>query len=286
MPETTQQPAAPANVVDDDFTITAAEPAGQAAAAEAAAPTKFRRVIDLGDGSGKQVFEADSAEELLDKLTEAQTNATRHIRQLTREASVRKAAVPDRPEPTPVYAPKQIGAEQEFVIAQSLSTRPTQAIRQALEAVTGIPAEKLAEAVNRLNALEYNYASDRAALEFVAEHADDYVACPENSAAMTQFLTENQLPGTRNNLEFAFEALSHRGVLVTPEGEGTERSEGAAAESVSAARIEQPARRATGLSGRRTSVAPAPELTDDELMHLPLDALRSRIVSAGRTAQS
>jgi len=43
----------------------------------------YRREIDLGDGSGKQVFEAESVEELLDKLTEAQEHATRKIRELS-----------------------------------------------------------------------------------------------------------------------------------------------------------------------------------------------------------
>src|SRR5690348_17341391 len=52
--------------------------------------TKFRREIDLGDGSGKQVFEADSAEELIDKLTTAQENATRKIRE--QQFELRRAA--------------------------------------------------------------------------------------------------------------------------------------------------------------------------------------------------
>src|ERR1700730_17749344 len=38
---------------------------------------KFTRTIDLGDGSGIQVFKAATLEKLLDKLSDAQVNATK-----------------------------------------------------------------------------------------------------------------------------------------------------------------------------------------------------------------
>jgi len=40
---------------------------------------------DLKDGSGIQVFEADTQEALIDKLIEAHVHATRKIRELTHE---------------------------------------------------------------------------------------------------------------------------------------------------------------------------------------------------------
>lgn len=281
----------PNAAVDDEFTVKTVDAA--APAQPATEPTKFRREIDLGDGSGRQVFEADSADELLDKLAEAQVNATRHIRQLTREASVRRAAVPDRAGAPTKYEPKPINADSEFVIAQQLASRPQQTIGQLIEAVTGVPPAKLADAVNRLNMLEYSYGADKAALEFVSDHTADYVACPENSSALTQFLTENQLPVTRNNLEFAFEALSHRGVLIAP-GSDEQQPEDPqvkpaepAAPNRSTGRIGQPTRNATGLSGRHAAVATAQlGLSEAELQSLPLHELRERIVRASREASA
>lgn len=57
-------------------------------------PQTFKRVIDLGDGSGTQVFEADSADELADKLAEAQKHATIKIRELSKAI---KPAEPVKP---------------------------------------------------------------------------------------------------------------------------------------------------------------------------------------------
>lgn len=283
----------PADPLADDFSVEVSPTSPTAPSAQAApdapAALTFRREIDLGDGSGKQVFEASTPDELLDKLVEAQSNATRHIRKLTREATVRRAAVPDAAADTPTYAPKTLDANAEFVLAQSLTTRPSQTISQLIETVTGVPAAKLAEAVNRLNVLEYNYQADKAAMEFVASHAEDYAACPENSEALTQFLTENKLPVTLNNLEFAFETLSHRGVLTSPDSNGTEPAEEPPAQAPPA-RIERgpsSTRRATGLSGRHTAVAsPAPTLSEADLQNLPIDKLRERIVQQQRAARN
>lgn len=73
-------------------------------------PVKFRREIDLGDGSGKQVFEADSQDELIDKLTEAQKNATKKIREL--------AAATKQPEPAKEPA-KPLTAEERLSILET-----------------------------------------------------------------------------------------------------------------------------------------------------------------------
>src|SRR5690348_12024093 len=84
-------PAAPAAQPRDEKGRFAKTEDGAADAVDVAAedeefgePDKiiYQREIDLGDGSGVQVFRADSLEELVDKLAEAQRNATRKIREL------------------------------------------------------------------------------------------------------------------------------------------------------------------------------------------------------------
>lgn len=57
----------------------------------------FMREIDLGDGSGKQVFKGDTAEELIDALTKAQENASRKIRELTKKEKTKPNLVVESP---------------------------------------------------------------------------------------------------------------------------------------------------------------------------------------------
>ena len=50
----------------------------------------YRREIDLGDGSGVQVFEGSSYDELIDKLANAQLHATRKIKELSTAKKARR----------------------------------------------------------------------------------------------------------------------------------------------------------------------------------------------------
>lgn len=67
-------------------------------ATEDTKPKRFRREIDLGDGSGVQKFEGATLDELVEKLVEAQRHATRKIReQETRLKANEKPAAPLKP---------------------------------------------------------------------------------------------------------------------------------------------------------------------------------------------
>src|SRR6266704_5157746 len=71
-------------------------------------PVLYRREIDLGDGSGTQVFEGETLEELVDKLADAQKHATRKIRDLNRQA--KEVAAPP--------APKPLTPDEEYLVSQ------------------------------------------------------------------------------------------------------------------------------------------------------------------------
>lgn len=64
------------------------------------------------------------------------------------------------------------------------------------------------------------YEQDRvegiAAMEFVQAHADDFFTCPQNQAAMQQYLTDNQMSLDRESLEIAFNDLHAQGRLMKP----------------------------------------------------------------------
>src|SRR5690349_14030031 len=102
-------------VKNDDVKEETADDAAQKDASEVEeqedepAETVFRRTIDLGDGSGVQVFEAPTLEELVDKLAEAQRNASKKIRELVIKKKEEEKTT----------------ADEEFVTAQNLMSRPT-----------------------------------------------------------------------------------------------------------------------------------------------------------------
>src|ERR1043166_8903740 len=89
----------------------------------------FRRVIDIGGGAGPEVFEADSLEELVDKIAEAKGNATRKIREQEDELRERRAK--------DVIEPKQPSAEEEAIYSQELMKAPTQAFKKMFRELTG-----------------------------------------------------------------------------------------------------------------------------------------------------
>lgn len=73
-------------------------------------PKRFRREIDLGDGSGVQKFEGATLDELVDKLAEAQRNATRKIREQAAQLKANEK---------PVEAPKPGSAEERLAAIEA-----------------------------------------------------------------------------------------------------------------------------------------------------------------------
>jgi hypothetical protein len=159
----------------------------------------YRREIDLGDGSGKQVFEGATLEELVDKLANAQTHATKKIRELSQAV--------------PKTKPTGRTADEEWVRSQELLNNPTDTVKKMFEELVGEPIENVKTKLERAAKMERAQASEQAAQEFVAQHADDYYAVPENAKKMYRFLDTYKLEHTVENYEKAFEELSESGLL-------------------------------------------------------------------------
>src|SRR5207248_2228797 len=86
-----------------------------------AAPVEeFTATIDVGDGAGVQVFSAPTKDELLEKLIEAQENATRKIRELTAKPVVAPAPV----------APVAPNPDEEAALAQEFLSEPIKAFEK------------------------------------------------------------------------------------------------------------------------------------------------------------
>ena len=226
----------------------------------------YKKEIDLGDGSGVQVFRGTGAtalealEELTEKLAEAQRHATKKIHELNTRV---------KSEDTRTAQQK---TDDEYVIAQRLQKEPSRAIR---DVVTEVIAER--EAANKRN-----FDAQQA---FVDSHPD-YLADPKNgngNRMLSEYMRLN--PGatefTEEGLEKAYQSLKDSGLLKLriEEAGGTTEEETKEPQRIVEAKVEttQPRspKRASTVSTRGGG---APVLktgpTEDELYSMPLDKLK------------
>src|SRR5262249_49733779 len=130
---------------DEQGRFLAKEPTVEEPEADEPDETVFRYEIDLGDGSGKQVFEAPTQEELIEKLGQAQEHATRKIRQ---QDAALKAAQP-KAEPAPAT-----DNEDEWLLSQEVMSTPTAAVKKIFERIVGKPIEAFKNDLQRVEAFE------------------------------------------------------------------------------------------------------------------------------------
>lgn len=160
-------------------------------------PQKFSREIDLGDGSGKQRFEADSYEALVDKLVTAQTNATRKIQELSRTARTRE---PEKESSDWQQVRPEVLKAEDVV---QLEKNPHELFRRMYRAEFGVTPE---EARERENVRRRNEAEAAAQNDFVRKHPD-YNPTVQNAQKIMNLLAAQNLPVSRKNLDYAFEEL-------------------------------------------------------------------------------
>jgi hypothetical protein len=253
------------------------QPAEEAASEQAG--KKYRREIDLGDGSGVQVFEADTLEELTDKLVEAQAHATRKIRELNQRAKAKVAPDKKREARKPIQ-PRPLSEEEQFIVGQRFAEMPAKAFETLFESVTGMKPEEFRSRIEAVDAINEALSEQQAAEGFILDHVEDYHPSPKNSAAIMQFIEREGLAVTRQNLEYAYQELSSSGLLESapaakPAGDGQPSKPAAPAASP-----KKPV--STGLpargGNRQPVVSDAPSV--DELNRLPLEEARERISRA------
>lgn len=218
-------------------------------------PEWFVREIDLGDGSGKQVFKGRSLDELADRLTEAQANATRKIREL---AGQRKQE-------------ERESADNEFVLSQELLNKPSATLRRQFEDMVGMPIDSFKSKLQKVEAFEKAQSAEEASREFVQSH-EEYYASPGNGKRMSAYLTRMGLEWTVANMEQAFTELQADGLLAPkPAGDPTPEAEAPRAAAPAVVR-----RAASGLSGRRSAPAPVtPQHTEEDLYKMPMEQLEA-----------
>jgi hypothetical protein len=168
-------------------------------------PQKFVREIDLHDGSGKQRYEGDSYEELIDKLAQAQEHATRKIQELSRQP-VRRHEPEKRSSDFQELEGRNLKPEDIL----PLQSNPHQLFRQMFQAETGLSPEEFRLRENERRRRDAEFDAQRT---FVEKHSAEYTPTPDNAQKMMRFLQEQNLPVSKRNLDYAFDEL--RGELAS-----------------------------------------------------------------------
>lgn len=207
------------------------------------APQTFRREIDLGDGSGKQVFEADSADGLVDKLAEAQRNATIKIRELSKAAK-------------PVEPPKPV--------------KDTRTVEERLEAIERDRewTELTTEWVNETPDFEANKTNGERMLKYMRLEG-----IPNTKDGLQKAFAEL----VESGLLKPKVANQGAGDPADPGDDPADTSRIVKPEVVAPAATVTPRKTASGLSNRRGiagRVASAATPTEEELETMPMDKLR------------
>lgn len=231
-----------------------------------------RREVDLGDGSGVQIFKGvgetqqEAYEDFADKLAEAQRNATRKIR--LQEEELRKLR----------ETKQQTVKDEDYVLEQKFKENPAQAIKEAIrrdreeqQRVQREQAEAAAAAAERGREVQQR---------FVDSHPE-YVSNERNGNRMVKWLqTHGETEFTEQNLEKAFEDLSASGLLeLKPEeADGTTDGKGTEPERIAQTVTEttQPRVRRSSSTVRGGSVPVRTGLSEDELYRMPMDELAAK----------
>jgi hypothetical protein len=218
-----------------------------------------RDEIDLGDGSGVQVFEgvgateAEARADQVAKLLEAQRNATKKIKELSHR------------QPEPPAAPAGPSAEEEFLLGQRIINEPSAVIKELIKREFGMEPAEAKRRLDMAAQIEQGRAEEAAAAAFLAANPDFHV-CPQNGNRIEKWLKINSLDRTQENAQKAYNELKADGLMVPkPSGEP--------------APTDRP--RSSGLSTRRSAPA-VNQKSEAELLReaysMPLDKLREKIM--------
>lgn len=267
-----------------------AEPEAEEEEGEEEEPeTIYRKVIDLGDGSGTQVFEGATPDEVMDKLAQAQVHATRKIREQAAELK-KLQEKPAAKEPT------QDDKDDEFLLSQEMLRNPTTAVKKAFKKATGLDIDEiktLAERVKTIDATETARGEEArqqaAASKFLSDHPE-YVPNPTNGARLNRavdlLIREARANGQEVNYETlltsAYADLTASGLLKLKSEDADENVDGDT--KTTTRRIDatsgqgsqkQTVRSGSSLTSRsKNTTRQTKTLSEDDLYSMPLDKLK------------
>lgn len=250
--------------------------------------------IDLEDGSGVQVFEAQGSTEteahrnLNDKLVDAQRNATKKIRE--QGARLRELEAVHKANTAPET--KELSADDEYIITQELQKTPSKALRRWFKQVTGCEPEEFSNVKQAFDAFKNGQTAATvgaaAVSAFLAAHPDyedEGKDGEKNTRLMQMQFKEMGItwpPKSSDELTKAYLKLKESGLLIL-------RSEGAHSDTTEVdkekERIAASTSTATpqrtkkvtsiGTQNRTTATPVSTEPSEDDAYNMPLDKLRN-----------
>ena len=246
------------------------------------AASLYERKIDLGDGSGVQVFKAATQDELIDKLTEAQVNETKKIKELS--SARKKELKPDKREPLAEFKPQTLSDHDIADIASEIAVNPEKAFDRLFQAKVGATPGDIARQSLLLNQMYQERQEEQAVTSFMMDHREDYHPCPENLDAINKFFIAEDIPVTRNNMEYAYSALREDGKLKMPPVDPDDDIPQDPPQTDVV--LKPPVTLSEKMSNRSSSPREIGSNEVAEIAALPIDKARERIVAlmlAGRT---
>lgn len=215
-------------------------------------PEVFEEIIDLGDGSGTQIFRADSEKALRRKLVDAQTNATRKIR----EQEARLKAIEDNASTT------KLTEDQRYVLSQRIIAEPDVVIREQAEKLLNEREEKARKASQaEAQAVQARIETANAWMATTPDFHDT----PENARKVGRYLQTQGLDFTAANLNLAYAEIGEFLTAKPAEKAAVSRH----------ADIPAVQRRSSSSFPSRQAVAPVVKEVDP--YDMPLDQLREKI---------
>lgn len=227
---------------------------------------RCRKIIDLGDGSGVQVFEGHTWEEVSEKLAQAQFHATKLIRE-QKQAKLDLRTPDVQVLPTQIQR-RQLTADQRLKLSTLLVTDPKAAELELSKALFGLSPEEVQQ-------IERDAVAGGEAIKFYLSHPD-YIVCPKNRENMSAYINK-YLNGvlSENNFGIAYDNLKANGLLelkevaapeTTPQERIAPRGSGKGTRSGMSAQNGEPS--------RETPAPPTPSEVERTLRTMPLDKLR------------
>jgi hypothetical protein len=237
----------------------------------------YKREIDLGDGSGVQVFYGKGATKeealvaLADKLADAQKNATKAINEFRRKH-------PQQPEKPKA---KQWPPEEELILTQEFQTKPAEAFKKIYKEIFGESVEDAQLTLQQAKEAVAQQRSLAVQQNFVTTHPD-YIGDPSNGEKIRSWVQAHGYSEfTEDNLEKAYQDLKKSGLLKLKSAGADDATETEVADKKRIAssgtdvtQQRSPKKGSTIKAGGRTAPVAKTGPTKDELYSMPLEKLR------------
>jgi hypothetical protein len=170
----------------------------------------FQPKDEAGRPIGKPThLEADTQEELNEKLRQAYENAVRALHRQNEALARLRAAKPTLKEPEPTFKPKQMTADEEYQAGLEAQNPQTfsKAVAKVVETI--LPVKEVTTESQEARQARMKAEETRVARLWMAQHSD-YYPCEANSRLLGAYLEENGMAWTIDNLEIAFAACEDR----------------------------------------------------------------------------